>query len=111
MGFPAPEGGHLRYDLVRRRVWQRAINAAGLAPLTFHQLRHTAAAFMIHDGADPLRIKRRMGHEDVRTTFNTYGHLFPDREEELVAALDRRQKSAQIPEVDSLLTLPTSEAH
>ena len=27
---------------------------AGLAPLTFHELRHTAAALMINDGADPL---------------------------------------------------------
>jgi hypothetical protein len=35
---------------------------------------------MIDDGADPLQIKRRMGHEDVRTTLNLYGHLFEDRE-------------------------------
>jgi integrase len=91
-------------------VWTPAVISAHLAPLAFHQLRHTAASFMINDGAEPLQIKRRIGHEDVRTTFQCYGHLFPDREEELVAALDRRQKGAQIREVDSLLTLPTSQA-
>ncbi len=48
-------------------------------------------------------MKRRMGHEDVRTTFNLYGHRFPDREEDLVAALDRRlvaaadAKTCQVP--------------
>jgi hypothetical protein len=36
-----------------------------------------------------------MGHEDIRTTFDTNGHLFPDREEDLVAALDRRRAAAK----------------
>jgi integrase len=92
--FPSPHGGFLRYDNFRDRVWVPAVEAAGLAPPTFHELRHTAAAFMINDGADPLQVKRRIGHEDVRTTFNLYGHLFPDREDDLVAALDRRRASA-----------------
>ncbi len=93
--FSSPEGGFLRYDNFRSRVWLPAVAQAGLTPLTFHQLRHTAAAFMIDDGADPLQVKRRMGHKDVRTSLNVYGHLFPDREEELVAALDRRRESVQ----------------
>jgi hypothetical protein len=38
-----------------------------------------------------------MGHEDIRTTFDTYGHLFPDREEDLVAALDARKRRAPAP--------------
>ena len=48
---------------------------------------------MISDGADPLQVKRRMGHEDIRTTYGTYGHLFDDREDDLVAALDRRRST------------------
>jgi integrase len=47
---------------------------------TFHELRHTAAAFMIDEGGDPLQVMRRMGHSDIRTTYSLYGHLFPDRE-------------------------------
>ena len=76
-------------------MWIPAVEAAGLAPLTFHELRHTAAALMINDGADPLQVKRRMGHEDIRTTFDTYGHLFPDREDALVTALDRQYRAAK----------------
>ena len=45
-----------------------------------------------------------MGHEDVRTTFNLYGHLFPDREDELVAALDRRRQAALKRHVDQTWT-------
>ncbi|MDQ3659864.1 MAG: tyrosine-type recombinase/integrase [Actinomycetota bacterium] len=61
---------------------------------TFHELRHTAASFMIDEGADPLHVMRRMGHSDIRTTYNLYGHLFPDREDELISKLDRRHGRA-----------------
>jgi hypothetical protein len=42
---------------------------------------------LIDEGADPLQITRRMGHENVQTSFGLHGHLFPDREEDLVAGL------------------------
>ena len=71
-----------------------AVDRADLTPLTFHELRHTAAAFMIDESGDPLQVKRRMGHQDIRTTLNIYGHLFRDCEDELVAALDRRRAAA-----------------
>ena len=57
---------------------------------TFHELRHTAAAFMVDEGADPLQLMRRMGHS--RTTYNLYGDLFPDREDELVGKLEARYR-------------------
>jgi integrase len=69
----------MRYDNFRNRVWVPAVTHAELDGLTFHQLRHTAAAFMMDERADPLQVTRRMGHEDVRTTFNLYGHRFPNR--------------------------------
>jgi integrase len=87
--FPAPSGGFLRYDNFRRRSWQPAVWRAGLWPLTFHELRHTAAALTINQGADVLQIQRRLGHDDVRTTLNLYGHLFPNREDDLNDALER----------------------
>jgi integrase len=41
--------------------------------LVLHGLRHTAAALMISEGANALQVKRRMGHEDIRSTYNVYG--------------------------------------
>ena len=97
--FAAPKGGFLRYDNFRNREWSPAVEKARLAPLTFHCLRHTAAAFMIDDGADPLQLKRRMGHSDIRPSLDTYGHLFAQREDALVKALDARRRTALRPEV------------
>ena len=108
--FPAPEGGYLLYDNFRTRVWALATAAAEVDPFDFHELRHTAAAFMISEGANALQVKRRMGHEDVRTTFNIYGHLFDDDEDALVERLDRRARvAARVPDVRDLLGADESE--
>lgn len=96
--FPASEGGFLRYDNFRSRVWRPAVRAAGLEPLTFHELRHTAAAIMVDQGADPLQVSRRLGHRDVRTTLGLYGHLFPNREDDLNDGLERAFLSARCEE-------------
>jgi integrase len=93
--FPARLGGHLRYDNFRLRVWTLAVQRADLTPLTFHELRHTAAAIMIDEGADPLQVQKRLGHKDIRTTYKHYGHLFPNREDQLNEALDRVYRTAK----------------
>lgn len=87
--FPAQEGGFLRYDNFRTRVWNPSVKRAGLDGLTFHELRHTCAALLIQEGANPLEIQRRLGHSDIKTTLGTYGHLFPNQEERLNDALTR----------------------
>lgn len=110
--FAAPEGGYLRYDNFRTRVWSPATEGAGVDPFDFHELRHTAAAFMISEGANALQVKRRMGHEDVRTTFNIYGHLFDDDEDALVERLDRRaRRAAGVDQVEDLLRDDAAGSH
>ena len=81
--FCTPSGKFLRDGNFRKRVWNKAVRDAGLAPLTFHELRHTCAAFAIDEGANPLALARRLGHKDISTTLNIYGHLYTDREDEL----------------------------
>ena len=43
----------------------------------FHALRHFGAALLIEQGIEPYHLMRIMGHNDIKVTFNTYGHLFP----------------------------------
>jgi integrase len=97
--FPAPGGGFLRYDNFRVRIWNPAVKRANLAPLTFHALRHTCAALLIDQGADPLAVQRRLGHSDIKTTLGLYGHRFPNREAALNDALEGVFRSAQRPSV------------
>lgn len=43
--------------------------------------------FLINKGFDALTIAECLGHEKVSTTLNTYSHLFPHKQGELVQNL------------------------
>ena len=89
--FTSLEGGPLRHGNFRRRHFAPAVRKA-LPPakhgLRFHDLRHTCASLLIAAGAHPHSIKEHLGHSDIRTTFNVYGHQLPSAREALSAALD-----------------------
>lgn len=60
--------------------------------ITLHDLRHSHASLLINLGADALLVRDRLGHRDVTTTLNTYSHLFPERENSIVSALNEHLK-------------------
>jgi len=43
---------------------------------------------LIREGQHPKVIQLRMGHGSIRTTLDTYGHLFPGLDEAAAKALD-----------------------
>jgi integrase len=86
--FTAANGGALRASLFRRRVWQPAVEAAGLAPLRIHDLRHTAVALWIAAGATPLAIAQRAGHASAVVVLDRYGHLLPSLEDGVTDRLE-----------------------
>ena len=51
--------------------------AIGRPDLRWHDLRHTAVALAIANGAHPKSIQERMGHSSITVTLDRYGHLFP----------------------------------
>jgi len=60
------------------RIYKKAMGAAKLPLIRFHDLRHTTAALLIHQGESPKYIQKQMRHASIEITFNRYGHLFPD---------------------------------
>jgi integrase len=72
----APDGGPVRANNFRRRVYQPALKKAKLdGGLTFHRLRHSAGYHMRETG-EPLEvIQKRLGHASIRTTADVYGSL------------------------------------
>lgn len=43
-----------------------------------HDLRHSHASWLINAGVPLTAIQIRLGHESIKTTSDTYGHLAPD---------------------------------
>lgn len=70
--------------------------------LRFHDLRHTCASLLIAAEAHPKAIQEHLGHKDIQTTFNVYGHLLPSAQKALAAALDTVFDGEQADNVRSL---------
>jgi integrase len=93
--FPAPEGGFLRLENFRRRVWTPATVAAGVAPLRVHDLRHTCASLAIAAGADVKVLQRMLGHASAALTLDRYGHLLPGQAHSVADRLDKLARAAR----------------
>lgn len=62
---------------------------AGLPHITIHSFRHSHASLLANEGVNIAEIARRLGHSDVKMTWQVYAHLYPREEERAVAILDR----------------------
>jgi len=87
--FTMREGGPLRQGNFYKRVFRPAVARAGLSEgLRFHDLRHSCAAILIDQGSNPKQVQARLGHASIRTTLDSYGHLFDSHDSELLRELD-----------------------
>jgi integrase len=59
-------------------AWERAVEAAGIAPLTFHSCRHGFATALLHQGVDIITIAKLGGWKSPAHVFQTYGHASDD---------------------------------
>jgi len=64
--------------------WQGAREAAGLPDVRIHDLRHSAASFMVNSGVDLFAVGKVLGHASYQST-QRYSHLANDT---LLAAVE-----------------------
>src|SRR4051794_35761600 len=81
--FPGVLGSYLDASALLKR-YKRALAAAGLRPLRFHDLRHTFGTTMIRK-ADIVRVQEWMGHADIETT-RKYLHFVPRPDDARIVA-------------------------
>lgn len=67
-GFCSLTGGTLGHRNVGRRSLEKAIEAAGLPHLRWHDLRHVCASVMIEPGASVAYLARLLGHANRSIT-------------------------------------------
>ena len=76
--FPDSEGGHLRRQNWRRRVWIPALERAGVAYFRSYDLRHTCATLLLYEGRTLNEVAEHLGHADPGFTARTYAHVMRD---------------------------------
>lgn len=77
--------------------------------LRFHDLRHTCVALLIADGNRQYEVMEHLGHTNIQTTINTYGHLFPEVHARIRESLERTLAEAE-KAVPTVLPLPLPES-
>ena len=93
--FPVTKS-YLSHEMIR------GCKNTGVKKIRIHDIRHSHASLLINQGCDALMLADRLGHEKVSTTLNTYSHLFPHKQQELVHSLESLQATdSPIPEPPS----------
>lgn len=57
--------------------------------IRIHDFRHSHASFLIQNGANIVLIAKRLGHTNTEQTLNTYAHLFPNTEQDLIDLINK----------------------
>lgn len=75
-------------------ILKRSAEKAGVKVIRVHDLRHSHASLCIEELGitNILLISERLGHENVETTLNVYGHLYPNKQNELAESLNKLSK-------------------
>ena len=68
------------HDRVRsiKTAWRATVKRAGVEDATPHDLRRTAASWMVMAGVPIEEVARYLGHSSPRITWATYGRFAPD---------------------------------
>ena len=82
--FPVTKS-YLSHEMIR------GCKNTGAKKIRIHDIRHSHASLLINQGCDALMLADKLGHEKVSTTLNTYSHLFPHKQQELVHSLESLQ--------------------
>ena len=82
--FPVTKS-YLAHEMIR------GCKNTGIKKIRIHDIRHSYASLLINQGCDALMLADRLGHKKVSTTLNTYSHLFPQKQQELVHSLESLQ--------------------
>lgn len=91
-----PDPNPVRIHSFAPNVWRPAIERAKLKGLTktprIHDLRHTAASWLLQAGRPMPSVQQHLGHESIQTTVDVYGHL------------DRSSGQGNADAIDAMLT-------
>jgi integrase len=71
------------------RSFKKLLTKAGIPAKRFHDLRHTCATMLLHDGAPVKDVSAILGHARASMTLDIYSHVMPGAGGKAAARMDR----------------------
>jgi integrase len=65
----------------------------GAKEITSHGLRHTHASMLLYNGVNIKYVSKRLGHNDIVTTLQTYSHIMDEMEQKESRLVDSTMES------------------
>lgn len=74
------------------RIYERYLSLSTVKRIRIHDFRHSFASCLIEAGVDIMLLAKMLGHSSREQVFKTYGHLYPDKQEEAIKKLENVTK-------------------
>jgi integrase len=87
--FTNDRGGPLSAHNLLPRDFYPLLEQLELPRIRFHDLRHTAATFLLSEGVHPKIVSEMLGHTDIGITLNLYSHVIPGLQAHAAGTFDR----------------------
>ncbi|MGM9571948.1 MAG: site-specific integrase, partial [bacterium] len=69
--------------------FDKFLKKKGLPNIPFHGLRHTSATLLIAEGIHAKVISSRLGHSNISTTMDIYGHFLKSADKEAANVFEK----------------------
>jgi Phage integrase family len=69
-------------------MFKDLLKKAGLPDIRFHDLRHSVATLLLSLGTHPKVVQELLGHGSISITMDTYSHVVPTMQKNVMARLD-----------------------
>ena len=63
-----------------------------LKSIRLHDFRHSHASILLNEGVNIIAVSKRLGHESIKMTLDTYSHLMDGNEDKLIDTLEKIKK-------------------
>ncbi len=91
--FTSKDGNYM-HPSTCDHIMRKIVKKYNLAPICFHELRHTSASILINKGINPKAVSQRLGHADTSITMEIYTHTFDTSKKDSALAFDDILKNA-----------------
>lgn len=89
-----PSHRHPQKPIDLRQPWKAALQKAEIPDFRFHDLRHSAASYLVQQGVNLVSVAALLGHRTLQMT-KRYSHLAPEHLAQLGSKLDEKLGGAR----------------
>ncbi len=93
--FTAVTSGSLINPTIIYAAFRMIAREIGLEGFRLHDLRHSAATFLLAEGTKIKRVQAILGHASATTTMNVYAHLLAGDDSEALERLQKRLENEE----------------